>query len=95
MELDVKMFLDSVKELKDTQSEEREAGLKYLYDVVFATLMKKGEIYLSDIDFSRFTDDEYNEFYHDAEAKTNNAERLYSLFDKAAPCGMSENRMFF
>ncbi len=95
MKLNIKEFADKVKELDDNRNAQREEGLQYLYDTVYATLMREKSIFPSDIDFSRFTYDEYMEFYRELTGKAKDIERLFSVFDKSLPCSRSAGTMFF
>lgn len=95
MELNIKEFADKVMELEDNRNVQREEGLQYLYDTVYAALVREESITLSDIDFSRFTADEYEEFYRELTGEAKDIERLFSIFDKSLPCIISAGRMFF
>lgn len=95
MELNIKEFADQVMELEDNRTVQREEGLQYLYDTVYAALAREKSITLSDIDFSRFTADEYEEFYRELTGKAKDINRLFSVFDKSLPCSVSAGTMFF
>ncbi len=95
MELNIKEFADKVKELDDNRNRQREEGLQYLYDTIYAVLARDESITLSDIDFSRFTADEYDEFCRELTGNAKNIDRLFSVFDKSLPCSISAGTMFF
>lgn len=95
IELNIKEFADKVRELEDNRNVQREEGLQYLYDTIYAVLAREERITLSDIDFSRFTYDEYDEFCRELTSNEKDIKSLYSVFDKSLPCSVSARTMFF
>lgn len=95
IELNIKKFVDNIKELAGEAKEQYENGIKYLYDTLFDALVNNEDIHIGDIDFSRFSGEEYRAFYDEITSNAEDIKRLYSVFDNCASCNVSANKTFF
>ena len=95
VELNIKRFVDNIKELAGETKERYESGIKYLYDTLYDALMNNEDIHIGDIDFSRFSREEYRAFYDEVTSNTEDIKKLYSVFDSCAACNISANKTFF
>lgn len=93
--LDIKEFKDNIKSLADTSVRKYTGGMRYLYDTIYSALMDGKDIYVGDIDFSRFSEEEYEAFYDKVMTEENSARELCSVFDQSLPCNVSEGKVFF
>ena len=58
-ELKIDVFADKVRNLSNAGIEYESEGLKYLYEVAAAAVFGEKRLSKSDIDFNRFTQDDY------------------------------------
>lgn len=93
--LNIKNFMDNIKSLEDTSMRRYEGGIQYLYDTIYSALIDGKDIHVGDIDFSRFSADEYEVFHDKVIEEENSARELSSIFDTSLSCNVSESKMFF
>lgn len=95
MKLDMDMFVQEVKKINDIHTEHNTDGLKYLYDVVAPAVFKNKELYVKDVDFSRFTAYEYECFCEEITDDITNTQKLYSIMCSAEAKNISKEKEFF
>lgn len=93
--LDIKNFMGNVKSLEDTSTRNYGGGIQYLYDTIYSALIDGKDIHIGDIDFSRFSADEYEVFHDKIIEEENSVRKLCAIFDKSLSCNVSEGKMFF
>lgn len=95
MKLDMDMFVKKAKKINDIHTEHSSDGLKYLYDVVAPAVFKNADLYIKDVDFTRFTADEYECFCEEIIVDINNTRKLYSIISNSEPKNISRGKVFF
>lgn len=93
--LDIEEFKSNIKSLADTSLRKYTGGTRYLYDTIYSAIINGKDICVGDIDFSRFSKEEYDSFYNKVMADENSARGLCTVFDKSLPCNVSEGKVFF
>lgn len=93
--LDIKKVINKIKKLEDTSTKKYESGIQYLYDRIYSTLIEGKDIRIGDIDFNRFSTEEYESFYNKVITEESCLDELYSVFNKSVPCNASESKVFF
>lgn len=95
MKLDMDMFVKKVNEINSVYMEKSSGGVDYLYEVVAPAVLKNEDLYVRDVDFSRFTTDEYEQFYEEITRVINDNERLYLIMCNIKPQNAVREKEFF
>ena len=61
--LDIKEFKDKIKSLEDISVREYTDGMRYLYNTIYSALIDEKNICVGDVDFSRFSKEEYDKVF--------------------------------
>ncbi|MCI8521264.1 MAG: hypothetical protein HFE51_09905 [Clostridia bacterium] len=95
MELDITEFVNKTKQICVVQNEQGENAMQYLYKMIASPILQGKDVFLSNIDFGKFTKEEYTEFCDSVMETSRETSNLYSVFCEAKPCSNSVRTMFF
>ena len=97
-EVDVKNLVENLKNLEKAEDVGLSDGAQYLLEQVYHTLIRDESLTVGEIDFSRFTCEELQEFTDylkcDLHSKTGKIESVRELFAEHSPKVVSQ-RVFF
>ena len=93
--LDIEEFKSNIKNLEDTSLRKYTGGTRYLYDTIYSALIEERIICAGDVDFSRFSAEEYKAFHNKAIKEEESIRKIHSVFGESMPCSVSEGKEFF
>ena len=97
-EVDISKLITNLKEAKEVKATELSDGVQYLLEHVYRKLIADNPLTVGDIDFSRFTYGDVQDYDDHLNADVNSnaekAERIHQMFTKYKPKVISERAFF-